>query len=423
LTSQPRPEYEQPSMTEAWIAGVGMTDFGVHRDRTVKDLTREALALALDDAGAELSHLEAAMFANVGQAPLEGQFTTPGQISLRAAGLGGIPVVNVENACASGSTALQMAVACVLSGTVDVALAIGVEKLNVGDWDRQMTLFDGVLDAADPEAALREAMSVGGYRDPAEVPGRRTRMMDVYAAWGRGHMRDFGTTQEHFAAVAAKNHAHSATNPKSHFRRPMSREEVLAGRPLAFPLTVPMCAPLTDGGAAAIVCSERGLQRLRGRRSRAVRVRACVLVSGVERDPHDWSRHVGRRAALKAYETAGFGPHDLSVAEVHDATAVGEIIQTECLGLCAPGEGGPLAARGETSLGGRIPVNPSGGLESKGHPLAATGLGQIYELVLQLRGEAAGRQVAGAKLAIAENGGGILGVEEATCCVTILARD
>ena len=179
-----------------------------------------------------------------------------------------------------------------------------------------------------------------------------------------------------------------------------------------------MCAPISDGAAAAILVRESALKRFD--RRRAVKVRASVLLTGTDRRPEEVDKHIGRRAALKAYAEAGVGPDGMSVAEVHDATAMGEIMQIENLGFCPFGDGGPTSARGETRLGGRIPVNPSGGLESKGHPIGATGLGQLFELTLQLRGEAGARQVAGARLAIAENGGGVYGIEEAACCVTIL---
>jgi acetyl-CoA acetyltransferase len=183
-----------------------------------------------------------------------------------------------------------------------------------------------------------------------------------------------------------------------------------------------MCSPVSDGAAAAIVCSEAGLALLGGRRSRAIRVLASVLQTGSDRPATALDRHLVRQGSLRAYEQAGVAPQDVSVAEVHDATAIGEIIQSEVLGLCEPGMGGVAAERGETTIGGRIPINPSGGLESKGHPIGATGLGQIYELVTQLRGETGARQVEGARIAIAENGGGLCGVEEAIASITILGR-
>ena len=246
--------------------------------------------------------------------------------------------------------------------------------------------------------------------------------MDVYAGFARLHMKTFGTTQEQFAAVAAKNHAHSAHNPLAQYRDSMSVDQVLAAPPITYPLTLPMCAPISDGAAAAVMCTGEGLKRLGLDPARAIRVKAAILRSGTDRPPEDYENHLTRLAALQAYEQAGIGPEDISLAEVHDATAVGEVIQIENLGFVEFGEGGPASLRGETTLGGRIPVNPSGGLESKGHPVGATGIGQVHELVTQLRGEAGARQVEGAQNAIAENGGGLHGVEEAAACVTILGR-
>jgi acetyl-CoA acetyltransferase len=244
--------------------------------------------------------------------------------------------------------------------------------------------------------------------------------MDIYASWARFHMREFGTTQEQIAAVSAKNHAHSVENPLAQYRNAYTVEEVLAAPPITFPLTLPMCAPISDGAAAAILCTEKALGRLGG--ARAIEIKAAVLRSGTDRKAKDLEQHIARRTSRAAYEMAGVGPEDVSVAEVHDATAMGEIIEIEMLGLVPIGEGGPTSMRGETKVGGRIPVNPSGGLESKGHPIGATGIGQIHELVTQLRGEAGRRQVHGAKVAIAENGGGVNGIEEAACCVTVLTR-
>ena len=206
--------------------------------------------------------------------------------------------------------------------------------------------------------------------------------MDVYAAIAKHHMKLHGTTQRQMAAVSAKNHNHSVHNELSQFRKSFTVDEVLEARKISWPLTLPMCSPISDGGAAAILCSEDALDRFD--KSRAVKVAASVIATGSERDPDDGNLHVTRLAANLAYERSGVGPEDMSVSEVHDASAIAEIMQTENLGFCKIGEGGALAESGATTIGGRIPVNPSGGLESKGHPIGATGLGQIYELAISL---------------------------------------
>jgi acetyl-CoA acetyltransferase len=210
-------------------------------------------------------------------------------------------------------------------------------------------------------------------------------------------------------------------NPLAQYRNAYTIDEVLAAPPITYPLTLPMCAPISDGAAAGVVCSEAALARL-ANRGRAIKVLASIIATGSNRRPEDLDQHITVKAAKQAYELAGVGPQDISLAEVHDATAIGEIVQSENLGFCAFGEGGPLAERGDTTIGGRIPINTSGGLESKGHPIGATGLGQLHELVVQLRGEAGARQVQGARLAIAENGGGLFGIEEAVAAITILGR-
>jgi acetyl-CoA acetyltransferase len=231
----------------------------------------------------------------------------------------------------------------------------------------------------------------------------------------------FGTTREQIAAVAAKNHWHSQFNPMAQYRTPMTAGEVLADKPIAWPLTRAMCAPISDGAGALVLGAESAVRRLGS--SRAVRILASQLASGMTREPDDLEHHVGRIAALKAWEQAGIGPGDISVAEVHDATAFAEIRHIENLGLCEIGAGGPVSERGETTLGGRVPVNTSGGLVSKGHPIGATGIIQLIELVTQLRGEAGERQVADARFAAAENGGGFYDGEEAVAAVTVLSRD
>lgn len=410
-------------MEPVYIVGVGMTPFGKMLERSVKDLTREAVTAALRDAGCEASQLEAAYFSNACQGHMQGQQLIRGEIALRACGIEGIPVTNVENACASGSTALVGAVQFLRAGMGDIALAVGVDKMFSTDRERMFSVFDSGWDIETVEANRAKLLALGeGVEVPEGTMSTRpySAMMDVYAAWARFHMREFGTTRAQIAAVSAKNHQHSTRNPLSQYRNAYTVDEVLAAPPITYPLTLPMCAPVSDGAAAAVVVSERALARFD--RRRAVKILAAVLASGTERRPEEVEKHIGRRAALKAYEQAGVGPQDISVAEVHDATAMGEIIQIENLGFCRFGEGGPTSARGETTLGGRIPVNPSGGLESKGHPIGATGLGQMFELVGQLRGEAGARQVAGARLAIAENGGGIYGIEEAACAITILEK-
>lgn len=408
---------------DIFVAGVGMTPFGKHLDKSIKSLTRAAVERALADAGGDKSQIQAAFFANCTQGHFEGQHMVRGQIALRAMGIGGIPVVNVENACASASTAFHLAVAYVRSGAADIALAVGAEKMNVADKNLMFSAFDSAWDVHDVETSKSNLLQMG--RGIVPPPGSMSDkpysvFMDIYAAMGRLHMREFGTTQRQFAAVAAKNHGHSVHNPLSQYRKAFSIDEVLASPAIAYPLTVLMCSPVTDGAAAAIVCNEAGRRRLNGSHRRAVKVLASVIQTGGDRPAEALDRHAVRLGSQRAYELAGVGPGDISVAEVHDASAIGEIIQSEVLGLCAMGTGGSAAERGETSIGGRIPINPSGGLESKGHPIGATGLGQIFELVAQLRGEAGQRQVAGARLALAENGGGICGIEEAVACINIL---
>lgn len=255
-----------------------------------------------------------------------------------------------------------------------------------------------------------------------EIPGPdRSLFMDLYAAQARVHMERFGTTQEDFARVAANTHGHGAQNPRAQYRTPFTVEEVMQDKPIVFPFTRAMCAPVSDGASAAVLCSESALRRMGGSR-RAVRVRACALLSTTNRQKDDFEHHIGRRAAQAAYAEASVEPGEIDVVEVHDATAYATVQQIENLGLCQPGDIGARLRAGDFRIGGRTPVNPSGGLLAKGHPVGATGVAQLYELVNQLRGEAGARQVEGARLAIAENGGGFLGVEEGVTAVTILER-
>ncbi len=412
-------------MDKVYVIGVGMTPFGKLANLSIKDLTRLSVEAALKDAGCQIGDLEGAFFANAVQGHMEGQHMIRGQIALREIGIQRIPIVNLENACASASSAFNLAVNFLRAGAGDVALAVGAEKMFSDDRERMFSAFDSGWDIATADTIRERLVKLG---EGVEVPPGTTSarpysvFMDVYAAFARYHMRRFGTTQRQFAAVAAKNHVHSVENPLAQYRKAFTIDEVLAAPPITYPLTLPMCAPISDGAAAAVLCTEAALKRLGADRGRAVRVLASVLQTGSDRLPEEVDKHCTHLAAKRAYELAGIGPADVSVAEVHDATAVGEIIQIENLGFCAFGDGGPVSERGDTRIGGRIPVNPSGGLESKGHPVGATGLGQIAELVTQLRGEAGRRQVAGARIALAENGGGLHGVEEAVACITVLGR-
>lgn len=409
-------------MEQVYVLGVAMTRFGKFAERSVADLVAQAVRECLSDAGCAVGDVQAACFSNAGQGAIEGQHMIAGQIALRAVGFGGIPVINVENACASASTAFHIACMQVRSGAADVALAVGAEKMVAPQKERAFELLRGAQDVNDPEAMARVIAALAGSEvGDGAASSERSVFMDVYAGLAKQHMRLFGSTQRMFAAVTSKNRAHAVHNPYAQYRTPCSVDEVLAARLIAWPLTLPMCSPVSDGAAAAIVCSEAALSRFGG--ARAVKVCASVLASGTDRAVDDVQAHITRRAAARAFEQAGIGPREMSLAEVHDATAVGEVIQVENLGLFEMGEGGVAAERGDSALGGRLPVNVSGGLECRGHPIGATGLGQIHELTRQLRHEAGPNQVAGARFAVAENGGGFLGFEEAAACITVLGRN
>ena len=413
-------------MDNIYVVGIGMTHFGRHIERSLEDLTGEALNAALKDAGCEKSDIQAAFYSGVTQGYLQGQNFIPGQIALSKNGIEGIPVFNLENGCAAGSSAFHLAVQMLKAGTCDLALAIGAEKMNIADKKKMFSVFDSGWDVTDPEKNAAELLKLGeGVDVPEGSESERpySIFMAVYAAFCRQHMRNYGTTQRQIAAVSAKNHQHSVHNPLAQFRDPYTIEQVLGAPPITYPLTLPMCAPISDGAAAVIVCNEEGLKRIGADRKRAVKVLATVMRSATSRSADRPEQHCGHLAALEAYEIAGLGPQDMHVAEVHDATAMGEIIQAENLGLVSFGEAGPAAERGDFTVGGRLPINPSGGLESKGHPIGATGLGQIHELVTQLRGEAGARQVDGAVHAIHENGGGLVGIEEAAVAINIFAKN
>jgi len=404
----------------AVIGGVGMTRFGKHMETGLKALGAEAVQAALTDAGVDANALEAAFVGNAAAGLVTGQECIRGQVILRSIGVGRIPVVNVENACASASTALNQACAMVSAGYYDTVLALGVEKLYHADKKKSFAAFSGAVDVEVVQMLL-EALRQSAQAQGAESAGageKRSMFMDIYAAAARAHMQRYGTTVEQFAGVTAKNSFHGSLNARAQFHDVLSVADVLAAPMIAEPLTRPMCSPIGDGAAAVVVMSAR-TARARGV-THPVRVVSSVLHSG-------WDHGVDEPGTVElcaheAFEEAGIGPADLHVVECHDASAPAELMAYESLGLCAKGEGGRLIDSGDTKLGGRIPVNTSGGLLRKGHPVGATGIAQIVELTEQLQGRCGARQVAGAKVALAHNGGGAIGIDAAAMCVTILMR-
>ena len=362
-------------MTDAYIVGVDMIKFGRFPDKTVPKIGAESALMALDDCGLQIQDMEALYCGNLGQAS-----AMVGQRVLQEIGQTGIPVVNVSNACATGATAFREAWASVKAGLYDCVLAVGVEQMG-----------KGLLGGAGGKTGIPKEGLLGSGTMPA-----------VFAEAGMEHARKHGTTFEQFAKVSVKNHHHSTLNPKAMYQIETPLEEVMNAEMISYPNTKLMCSVNVDGSAAAVICSESKAREL-GLMKRAIKVRASVLTS----DP--WQERdlvmpdvnsCTRKAAKAAYEMAGIGPEDVDLVELHDCFATAEILHYENLGLCGDGEAGKLIDDGDVALGGRIPVNVSGGLLSKGHPLGATGIANIYEVSTHLRGEAGARQVEGAKIGL-----------------------
>lgn len=416
-------------MKDVYLIGCYSTQFKKWPELTFKDLVREAYLGVLADAGLENGDdIEFGYFGNCAMAEW-GQGSIRGQvcfIPLVREGLfpERVPIVNVEGACATASMAFHSAWKDILAGTSHLTLAIGVEKMFFADDKAKMFgLFEQGIDTFDVQDTLvtyQKAGTVCGHE--FETGPNRSMFMDTYAMQACYHMWKYGTTQQQIAAAASKNHQYGSLNPKAQYQFPVPVENILADRLISYPLTRTMCAPIGDGAASAILCSREYLQNLPLEvRKRAVAIRASVLTGGKSRDFDEPG--LSRTAADRAYQMAGLKPSDIDVAEVHDATSFCEIYQVEMMGFCPIGQGGAFVESGETGPLGSIPVNTSGGLVSKGHPIGATGLSMIYELVLQLRGEAEERQVKDAEFALQENGGGVIGFEEAACSVVILQRE
>jgi len=412
-------------MRDVAIVGADMTRFGKFLDRSMKDIAGEAVKGALASAGIDKSKLDVAVVGNATAGLITGQEMIRGQVALRDIGIGGIPIINTENACASSSTAFHIAWMYVASGMYDVALAVGMEKLYHEDKRRSFQAIGSAVDvewAQSMQAAMKASQANAAARTgeapaPEEGAGeKRSMFMDFYAAFARQHMAKYGTTKEQFARIAVKNHFHGSMNPHAQYREVYSLEDVLASPPVAEPLTRLMCSPIGDGAAAAIIVSAEKAKQFT---TKPVFVRASVLGSGFDRAPGEPG--VTEAVVKRAYEMAGVGPEDLNVLEVHDASAPAELVLYEELGLCGPGEGGKLIDSKATYFDGPKPVNTSGGLISKGHPIGATGVAQIYEIFTQLRGEAGDRQVRDPRVGLTENGGGMVKGDPAAVSIHILA--
>jgi len=375
-------------MREVFVAGVSMIRFGRYPDRDVPDLGAEAALLALADAGLTMRDVELLAAGCLFQAN-----AMVGQRILQEIGQTGIPVVNVANACATGSTAFREAWMAVASGEHDVALAVGVEQMG------KM----GLLTGGGGGSGIRTEGVIGSGLMPA-----------VFGQAGMEHMRKYGTTQAQFAKVAVKNHRHSTKNPLSQYQVEVSLEDVLQSRTVAYPNTLYMCCPTGDGSAAAVLVSPEKARQLGAK----VKVLASVLTSDPWTDRDLTLPDVStltRNAAKQAYARAGVGPEDVDLVELHDCFATAELLHYENLGLCGDGEAGRMIDEGETAHGGRVPVNVSGGLLSKGHPLGATGVANIFEVTQHLRGRAGDRQVEGAKVGLAH----VIGLGSA-CTINVL---
>jgi acetyl-CoA acetyltransferase len=379
-------------MTDVYVVGVDMIKFGRFPEITVPQLGAQAALMAMDDCGLTIQDMQALYSGNLGQAA-----GMVGQRILQEIGQTGIPVVNVANACATGATAFREGWASIKAGLYDCVLAVGVEQMG-----------RGLLGGGGGGTGISKEGLLGSGTMPA-----------VFAEAGMEHTRNHGTTFEQFAKVSVKNHHHSTLNPKAMYQIETPLETVMNAEMISYPNTKLMCSVNVDGSAAAVLCSEAKVKEL-GLMGRAVKVRASVMAS----DP--WQERdlvmpdvnsCTRRAVAEAYEMAGLGADDIDLVELHDCFATAEILHYENLGLCGEGEAGRMIDEGEVALGGRIPVNVSGGLLSKGHPLGATGIANIYEVSTHLRGEAGGRQVEGARIGMTH----VIGLGSA-CGIHILEK-
>lgn len=388
-------------MRDVVIIGVGMTPFGKFLDKSLSDLGLVAIWNAIKDANISAKDIQAAYCSNCLAGLITGQEGIRGQVILNNAGFTGLPVVNVENACASGATALRGAWMDVALGLHDVALALGVEKMYLADTPKSIKALAGLSDV--------------------DLANTGFQFVASFSFFLKKYMKKYGATQEHFAKVVVKNSFNGSLNPYAQHRKRLTIEEILNSRMVSDPLTLYMCSSMGDGAAAVIVCAAEVARRYTDKP--LIHIAAIALRSGMVRAP--WQEEVPSIRALtskEAYNQAGIGSEDIDLAEVHDAMAPAELRCYEELGFCKEGEGIRMIEEGRTLISGDMPVNTSGGLTARGHPVGATGLAQVAEIVWQLRGEAGDRQVTNPQVGLAEDSGGKVGEDNAACTVTILKK-
>ena len=387
-------------MRDVAIIGIGGTKFGKHADRSIRDIAIEACLKAIRDAHVKPQDIQIACAGNLAQWEWgQGLFIT--QVALREIGITQIPMMRVENGCATGSCAFRDIWYRIATGEYDIGLAFGVEQMTVVDSSKMLSIFTG------RQYAEREGDM--GFSAPG-----------IFAMIARRHMEEFGTTREQLAMIAVKNRKYGALNPDAQLPNTVTLEEVLNARMVCDPLTLYQCCPRGDGAAAAVLVSKEVAKRYT---SSAIYVAANVLVSGTYPDDRSYTFFdTDVRGSKMAYEMAGLGPEDLDLAEVHDCFSSAELVHYEDLGFCKKGEGGRFIEEGHSEIGGKLPVNTSGGLLSKGHVIGATGISQITEVVKQLRGHAGKRQVEGARVGLQHNAGGFIHTDTAACAVNILKR-
>lgn len=407
-------------MRDVAVIGVGMTHIGKFIEKDIKRLVREAVEQALDDAGIKKNNIEAAYMGNAVAGVMTGQEMIRGQVTLSVMGIDEIPVYNIENACASSSSAFNLAWTAVSAGVHDCVLVTGFEKLYDNDKRKSFNALGTAVDLDNYISYFKRAEEEYGEGDKIFQEGcgeRRSVFMDLYAFLVRRYMKRYGLSQEHFAKLAVKSHRNGSLNPHAQYRNEVSLEDVLLSGDVVFPLTRMMCAPIGDGAAAVVLCAKSKASR---HTRKPIWVAGSIIGSGkVTFNPDETSTC---RLAPAVYDMAGIGPEDVDIIEVHDATSPCEIMNLIELGICPGDSAVEWIENGHLEIGGKNPCNTSGGLVTKGHPVGATGCSQIYEIVKQLRGDAGPRQVNSPKIGMTQNGGGIIGIDAASMTLHVFKR-